>query len=89
MCAGGAVTALLPTTFPTLETADLLQDGEAAGGSLAAVTKATVTMATGGDNAVGAGALLDLGKGDLKAGQWVFSVFVPLPVVPVLVLHCC
>ncbi len=87
--AGGAVTALLSGAFLMLKTTDLLQDREAAGRSLAVITKDTVAMATGGDNTVGAGASLDLGEGDLQTGQWVFSIFVPLSVVPVLVLQNC
>lgn len=89
VCLGGAVTALLSGAFLMLKTTDLLQDREAAGRSLAAITKDTVAMATGGDDAVGAGASLDLCEGDLQTGQWVFSVFVPLSVVPVLVLQNC
>lgn len=87
LCVGGAVTALL--CGATLEAADLLQDREAAVRSLAAITLATITMATGGGNTAGAGASLDLGKGDLQTGQWMFSVFVMLSVVPVLVLQSC
>lgn len=87
LCVGGAVTALL--CGATLEAADLLQDREAAVRSLAAITLATIAMATGGGNTVGAGASLDLGKGDLQTGQWMFSVFVMLSVVPVLVLQSC
>lgn len=89
VCVGGAVTALLSSTFPTLKTTDLLQDREAAGRSLADITKATVAMAAGRDNTVWAGALLDLSKGDLQTGQRVFSVFVLLSVVPGLVLQSC
>lgn len=83
---GGALTALLSGAFPTFETTDLLQDREATGRSLAAITRATVAMAARRGDTVGARALLDFGKGDLQAGQWVFSVFVPLSVVTVLVL---
>lgn len=87
VCVGGAVTALLSGTFPTLETTDLLQDRQAAGRSLPSITRATVAMATGRDNAVRAGTLLDLGEGDLQTGQRVFLVFDRLSVVPVLVLQ--
>lgn len=76
LCVGGAVTALLSSAFMALETADLLQDREAAGWSLATITQAAVAMATGRDNTIGAGASLDLSEGDLQTGQWVFPVFV-------------
>lgn len=90
VCVACAMTTLLSGTFPALETTDFLQDREASGWPLAAIGKATVTaMATGGDDTVRAGTLLDFGKGDLQTGQWVFSVFVPLSVVPVLVLQSC
>lgn len=77
------MTALLPGAFPTLKATDLLQDREAAYRSLAAIANAAVAMATCRDDTVGARASLDLSKGDLQTGQWVFSVFVLLSVVPV------
>lgn len=89
MCVGGAVTALLSGTFPTLETTDLLQDRQAAGWSLSAINTATVAMVTGRDNTVGAGTLLDLSEGDLQTGQRVFLVLDRLSVVPLLVLQSC
>lgn len=89
VCVGGAVTALLSGTFPTLETTDLLQDRQAAGWSLSAINTATVAVVTGRDNTVGAGTLLDLSKGDLQTGQRVFSVLDRLSVVPLLVLQSC
>ncbi len=89
VCAGDAVTALFSRTFPSLKTADLLQDREAVGRSLAAITWATVAMETVRDNTVWTGASLDLSKSDLQASKWMFSVFVLLSVVPVLVLHSC
>lgn len=75
------MTALLSSMFPSLETADLLQDGEAASRSLAAITKVTVAVATSRDNALGGRTSLDLGKGILQTGQRVFTVFVPLSLV--------
>lgn len=87
-CGDDALTARPSGAFPTLETTDLLQDREAADRSLVALTKATVVMATG-DTVAGASASLHLGKGDLQTGQWVFPVFLPLSVVPLLVLHSC
>lgn len=89
VCVGGAVTALLSTAFPTLKMTDLLQDRETVSRSLAAITKATVAMATGRHKTVRAGASLDLCEGNLQTGQWVFSVFVPLSVVLVLILQSC
>lgn len=86
LCIGGAVTALLSGTFPTLETTDLLQDRKAAGRSLVDITKAAAAVAALRDNTVGAGGLLDLCEGDLQTGQRVFSVYVLFSVVPVLVV---
>lgn len=66
-----AEAALFPATLAAFEAAHLLQHGEAAGRALvtvvdlAAVTIATVALAAA---AVGAGALLDLGQGDLQPG---------------------
>lgn len=77
------MTALLPGAVPTLKATDLLQDREAAYRSLAAFANAAVAMATCRDDTVGARASVDLSKGDLQTGQWVFSVLVLLSVVPV------
>lgn len=85
-----AVTALLSGSFPTLETTDFLQDREAAGRSVAVITKAIVALAIGRDDTfIRAGASLDLGEGDLQTGQRMFFVFVLLSVVPGLVLKSC
>lgn len=87
---GCAVTALLSGTFPAFKATDFLQDRETAGGALDVIAKATTATAIGGgDTLIRAGASLDLGKGDLQTSQWVFSVFVLLSVVPVLVLGSC
>lgn len=87
VCAGGAVTALLSGTFLTLKVTDFLQNRDAACRSLAAISKATVAMATGRDNTVWAGTSLDLSEGNLQTGQGVFSVFVLLYVLHVMVLQ--
>lgn len=63
---------LHPRPFPTLETTDFLQHGEAADGPMAAFGLA-----------VWRGAPLHLCQGVLQAGQGV----VPLPLVPLLVLQ--
>lgn len=68
----GAVTALLSVALLTFEATDFLQNREAASGPLGGI-------------AFRAAAPLDLGKGELQAGQWV--LFVLLSVVPVLVLQ--
>lgn len=70
----GAVTALLSVALLTFEATDFLQNREAASGPL-------------GGNVFRAAAPLDLGKGELQAGQWVLFVFVLLSVVPVLVVQ--
>lgn len=58
----GAEAAQLPSVSPPLKVTDFLQNREAAGRTLAAVW------------AVGNGAALDLGQGDLQAGQRVIAV---------------
>lgn len=82
------MTTMFSCAFPALETTDLLQDREAAGRSLTAITEATTALGTGRDK-IRAGTSLNFGKGNLQASQWVFSVFVLLSVVPVLILQSC
>jgi len=79
-----AASARFTTALPALKTTDFLQNREIAGWPLVAIIQTTVVMATARENAVRAGAPLDLSKGVLQAGQWVFSVLVS--VVPGLVL---
>lgn len=71
-----AMTALLSDCFPTFKSTDFLQDGEAAGRTMATVFKTTTAIAAGRNHAIRAGTSLDLSKGNLQTGQWVVFVHV-------------